>query len=133
MDRRLRQATQSWRIRSMSLLACVGRSYRGISPSWYVSIQPSGVPPKLINTQMAAWKLGPALACGNTVVLKPAEQTPLSALFLASLIKEAGFPSGVVNIVNGYGKGAGSRLSEHPHVDKIAFTGSKQCPCTNCM
>lgn len=73
---------------------------------------------------MAAWKLGPALACGNTVVLKPAEQTPLGALFLATLIKEAGFPPGVVNIVNGYGKSAGSRLSEHPNVDKIAFTGS---------
>lgn len=73
---------------------------------------------------MAAWKLGPALACGNTVVLKPAEQTPLSALYLASLIKEAGFPAGVVNIVNGLGRTAGSRLSEHPNVDKIAFTGS---------
>ncbi|KAH8644119.1 putative aldehyde dehydrogenase-like protein [Alternaria alternata] len=100
---------------------------------WNFPVMPSGAPPKLINTQMAAWKLGPALACGNTVVLKPAEQTPLSALFLASLIKEAGFPSGVVNIVNGYGKGAGSRLSEHPHVDKIAFTGSKQWTCMNCM
>ena len=73
---------------------------------------------------MAAWKLGPALACGNTVVLKPAEQTPLSALFLATLIKELGFPPGVVNIVNGYGKIAGSCLSAHPGVDKIAFTGS---------
>lgn len=73
---------------------------------------------------MAAWKLAPALACGNTVVLKPAEQTPLSALFLASLIKEAGFPAGVVNVVNGLGRTAGSRLSEHPKVDKIAFTGS---------
>jgi aldehyde dehydrogenase (NAD(P)+) len=74
--------------------------------------------------QMAAWKLGPALACGNTVVLKPAEQTPLGALFLATLIKEAGFPPGVVNIVNGHGRSAGSRLSAHPNVDKIAFTGS---------
>jgi aldehyde dehydrogenase (NAD+) len=73
---------------------------------------------------MAAWKLGPALACGNTVVLKPSEQTPLGALFLATLIKEAGFPPGVVNIVNGHGKDAGSRLSAHPNVDKIAFTGS---------
>jgi aldehyde dehydrogenase (NAD+) len=76
------------------------------------------------HVKMAAWKLGPALACGNTVVLKPAEQTPLSALFLATLIKEAGFPPGVVNIVNGHGKDAGSRLSAHPNVDKIAFTGS---------
>ena len=73
---------------------------------------------------MAAWKLGPALACGNTVVLKPAEQTPLDALFLATLIKEAGFPPGVVNIVNGLGRSAGQRLAEHPKVDKIAFTGS---------
>ncbi|CAN9148177.1 unnamed protein product [Alternaria alternata] len=94
----------------------------------YTKHEPLGVCGQIIPwnfpVMMAAWKLGPALACGNTVVLKPAEQTPLSALFLASLIKEAGFPSGVVNIVNGYGKGAGSRLSEHPHVDKIAFTGS---------
>jgi len=73
---------------------------------------------------MAAWKLGPALACGNTVVLKPAEQTPLSALYLATLIKEAGFPPGVVNIVPGYGKTAGSVLAGHQGVDKIAFTGS---------
>ncbi|RYO48533.1 putative aldehyde dehydrogenase-like protein [Alternaria arborescens] len=94
----------------------------------YTKHEPLGVCGQIIPwnfpVMMAAWKLGPALACGNTVVLKPAEQTPLSALFLASLIKEAGFPSGVVNIVNGYGKGAGSRLSEHPYVDKIAFTGS---------
>ena len=73
---------------------------------------------------MAAWKLGPALACGNTVVLKPAEQTPLSALYLATLIKEAGFPPGVVNVVPGYGKTAGSVLAGHQGVDKIAFTGS---------
>lgn len=57
---------------------------------------------------MAAWKLGPALACGNTIVLKPAEQTPLSALVLAQLIKQAGFPPGVVNVVNGYGAEAGT-------------------------
>ncbi|PYH46908.1 aldehyde dehydrogenase [Aspergillus saccharolyticus JOP 1030-1] len=75
---------------------------------------------------MAAWKLGPALACGNTVVLKPAEQTPLSALFLANLIVEAGFPPGVVNIVNGYGSIAGAALASHMEVDKIAFTGSTE-------
>jgi aldehyde dehydrogenase (NAD(P)+) len=75
---------------------------------------------------MAAWKLGPALACGNTVVLKPAEQTPLSALFLASLIKEAGFPPGVVNILNGSGKTTGSAIASHPNIDKIAFTGSTE-------
>lgn len=73
---------------------------------------------------MAAWKLAPALACGNTVVLKAAEQTPLSALYLGNLIKEAGFPPGVVNILNGYGKTAGAALAEHLGVDKIAFTGS---------
>jgi len=63
---------------------------------------------------MAAWKLGPALACGNTVVLKPAEQTPLSALYFAQLVVEAGFPPGVVNIVNGWGREAGTTLVEHP-------------------
>ena len=73
---------------------------------------------------MAAWKLGPALACGNTVVLKAAEQTPLSVLYFANLIKEAGFPPGVVNIINGHGREAGAALSSHLDVDKIAFTGS---------
>ncbi|KAJ4990937.1 aldehyde dehydrogenase [Stagonosporopsis vannaccii] len=94
----------------------------------YTKHEPLGVCGQIIPwnfpIMMAAWKLGPALACGNTVVLKPAEQTPLGALYLATLIKEAGFPAGVVNIVNGYGKSAGSRLSAHPNVDKIAFTGS---------
>jgi aldehyde dehydrogenase (NAD+) len=73
---------------------------------------------------MAAWKLGPALASGNTVVLKPAEQTPLSILYFANLITEAGFPPGVVNIVNGFGAVAGKALASHMDVDKIAFTGS---------
>ncbi|MGX9426887.1 MULTISPECIES: aldehyde dehydrogenase [Bradyrhizobium] len=72
----------------------------------------------------AAWKLGPALAAGCTVVLKPAEQTPVTSLELGKLFDEAGFPAGVVNIVPGYGKdGAGERLVTHPGVDKIAFTG----------
>jgi phenylacetaldehyde dehydrogenase len=75
---------------------------------------------------MAAWKLGPALATGNTVVLKPAEQTPLTALRLGELIQEAGIPDGVVNIVPGYGETAGAALSAHPGVDKIAFTGSTE-------
>ncbi|TFH22130.1 MAG: aldehyde dehydrogenase family protein, partial [Myxococcales bacterium] len=75
---------------------------------------------------MAAWKLGPALACGNTVVLKPAEQTPLTALRLAELIDEAGFPPGVVNVLPGYGETAGAALVKHPGVDKIAFTGSTE-------
>lgn len=73
---------------------------------------------------MATWKLGPALACGNTVVLKAAEQTPLSILVLGQLIKEAGFPPGVVNLINGYGSEAGPALVQHPLVDKVAFTGS---------
>ncbi|PYH81271.1 aldehyde dehydrogenase [Aspergillus uvarum CBS 121591] len=75
---------------------------------------------------MASWKLGPALACGNTVVIKAAEQTPLSILYFANLIVEAGFPPGVVNILNGYGKEAGSALVRHPEVDKVAFTGSTE-------
>jgi acyl-CoA reductase-like NAD-dependent aldehyde dehydrogenase len=75
---------------------------------------------------MAAWKLGPALACGNTVILKPAEQTPLSALRLGELIMEAGLPNGVVNIITGFGPGAGSAIAEHPQVDKVAFTGSTE-------
>ncbi|HXM02147.1 MAG TPA: aldehyde dehydrogenase family protein, partial [Chthoniobacterales bacterium] len=75
---------------------------------------------------MAAWKLGPALATGCTVVLKPAEQTPLSALRLGELIEEAGFPPGVVNIVTGYGETAGAALAAHPDVDKVAFTGSTE-------
>jgi acyl-CoA reductase-like NAD-dependent aldehyde dehydrogenase len=75
---------------------------------------------------MAAWKLGPALACGNTVVLKPAEQTPLTALRLAELMQEAGLPDGVVNVVPGFGPTAGGALVRHPQVDKIAFTGSTE-------
>src|SRR3989442_2992101 len=75
---------------------------------------------------MAAWKLGPALATGCTVVLKPAEQTPLSSLRLGELIIEAGFPEGVVNIVPGYGETAGAALAAHNDVDKIAFTGSTE-------
>ena len=75
---------------------------------------------------MAAWKLGPALAAGNTVVLKLAEQTPLSGLRLAELIQEAGFPDGVVNVLTGYGEGAGAPLAAHDLVDKIAFTGSTE-------
>jgi acyl-CoA reductase-like NAD-dependent aldehyde dehydrogenase len=75
---------------------------------------------------MAAWKLAPALAAGNTVVLKPAEQTPVGAMELASLIQEAGFPDGVVNIVPGYGETAGAALASHPGIDKVAFTGSTE-------
>lgn len=73
---------------------------------------------------MAAWKLGPALACGNTVVLKPAEQTPLSILYFANLVKEAGFPPGVLNVVNGFGRVTGAAIAQHPDIMKVAFTGS---------
>uniref|UniRef100_A0A803VBP5 aldehyde dehydrogenase (NAD(+)) n=1 Tax=Ficedula albicollis TaxID=59894 RepID=A0A803VBP5_FICAL len=75
---------------------------------------------------MQAWKLGPALATGNVVVMKVAEQTPLSALYVASLIKEAGFPPGVVNIIPGYGPTAGAAISSHMDIDKVAFTGSTE-------
>ncbi|HVM49949.1 MAG TPA: aldehyde dehydrogenase family protein [Candidatus Acidoferrum sp.] len=75
---------------------------------------------------MAAWKLGPALASGNCVVLKPAEQTPLSALRLGELMLEAGLPDGVVNIVCGFGETAGAPLAAHEEVDKVAFTGSTE-------
>ncbi|KAH7329375.1 aldehyde dehydrogenase domain-containing protein [Stachybotrys elegans] len=94
----------------------------------YTLKQPVGVCGQIIPwnypLDMAAWKLGPALCCGNTVVLKLAEQTPLSMLYVAKLIREAGFPPGVINIINGYGAEAGAALVRHPDVDKIAFTGS---------
>lgn len=75
---------------------------------------------------MVSWKIGPALATGNTVVLKPAEQTPLTALYCASLIKEAGFPPGVVNILPGFGPTAGAAIAAHKDIDKVAFTGSTE-------
>ena len=94
----------------------------------YTLKQPIGVCGQIIPWNyplaMAAWKLGPALACGNTVVLKPAEQTPLSILYLAQLVPKAGFPPGVINVINGFGKEAGHALASHLDVDKIAFTGS---------
>jgi phenylacetaldehyde dehydrogenase len=96
----------------------------------YTLREPVGVVAQIIPWNfpllMAAWKLGPALATGCTVVLKPAEQTPLSALRLGELIAEAGFPDGVVNIVPGYGETAGAALASHPAVDKVAFTGSTE-------
>jgi len=73
---------------------------------------------------MWAWKIGPAIATGNCVVLKTAEQTPLSALVAANFTKEAGFPPGVINIISGFGKVAGAAISAHMDVDKVAFTGS---------
>jgi aldehyde dehydrogenase (NAD+) len=75
---------------------------------------------------MQAWKLGPALACGNVVVLKPAEQTPLTALRVGELIVEAGFPPGVVNILPGFGPTAGQAIARHMEIDKVAFTGSTE-------
>src|SRR5215471_15440645 len=75
---------------------------------------------------MAAWKLGPALTTGNTVVLKPAEQTSLTAVRLAGILAEAGVPEGVVNVVTGFGETAGAALAAHPMVDKVAFTGSTE-------
>ncbi len=96
----------------------------------YTTREPVGVVGQIIPWNfpllMAAWKLGPALAAGCTVVLKPAEQTPLSALLLGKLICEAGFPDGVVNIVTGFGETAGAALAQHPGIDKVAFTGSTE-------
>jgi aldehyde dehydrogenase (NAD+) len=93
----------------------------------YTLRQPVGVVGQIIPWNfpllMLAWKWGPALACGNTVVLKPAEQTPLTALRVAELAQEAGFPAGAINVVNGRGETTGAALVKHPGVDKIAFTG----------
>jgi len=75
---------------------------------------------------MWSWKVGPAIACGNTIILKPAEQTPLSALRAGELCVEAGFPPGVMNILPGYGPTAGAAIAEHPDIDKVAFTGSTE-------
>jgi len=96
----------------------------------YTMREPIGVVAQIIPWNfpllMAAWKLAPALAAGCCVVLKVAEQTPMSALRLAELIDQAGFPPGVVNILTGYGEGAGAPLAGHPLVDKVAFTGSTE-------
>src|SRR5271163_1141583 len=96
----------------------------------YTKHEPVGVVGQIIPWNfpllMQAWKLGPALAMGCTVVMKPAEQTPLSALRVGELIMEAGFPEGVVNIVPGYGETAGAALARHMDVDKVAFTGSTE-------
>jgi phenylacetaldehyde dehydrogenase len=102
----------------------------GVNYHAYTLREPVGVVGQIIPWNfpllMAAWKLAPALASGCTVVLKPAEQTPLSALRLGELIMEAGFPDGVVNVVSGYGETAGAALAAHDLVDKIAFTGSTE-------
>lgn len=94
----------------------------------YTRHEPVGVVGQIIPwnfpIMMALWKIAPAIATGCTVVLKPAEQTPLSAIYLTKLIAEAGFPKGVINIINGSGKVTGDALVKHPKVDKISFTGS---------
>nr|AYV89215.1 retinal dehydrogenase 1-like isoform X1 [Tetranychus evansi] len=96
----------------------------------YTRVEPFGVCGQIIPwnfpLMMFAWKIAPALCTGNVIVLKPAEQTPLTALYTCSLIKEAGFPPGVVNVVPGYGPTAGAPLVNHPDVQKIAFTGSTE-------
>jgi aldehyde dehydrogenase (NAD+) len=96
----------------------------------YTRHEPVGVVGQIIPWNfpllMQAWKLAPALACGNTVVLKVAEQTPLTALRVGELIVEAGFPEGVVNILPGYGPTAGGAIARHMDVDKVAFTGSTE-------
>jgi aldehyde dehydrogenase (NAD+) len=93
----------------------------------YTLRQPVGVVGQIIPWNfplfMLAWKWGPALACGNTVVMKPAEQSPLTALRVTALAQDAGFPDGVINMIPGYGENAGAALVVHPDVDKIAFTG----------
>ncbi|MEN9507000.1 MAG: hypothetical protein RI958_2926 [Actinomycetota bacterium] len=96
----------------------------------YVQREPLGVVGAIVPwnfpLMFCSWKMGPALAAGNTVVLKPSELTPLSSLRLAALMREVGFPAGVVNMVPGYGHTAGERLATHPDVRKIAFTGSTE-------
>jgi aldehyde dehydrogenase (NAD+) len=96
----------------------------------YTKHEPVGVVAQIIPWNfpllMQAWKLGPALSCGCTVVMKPAEQTPLSALRVAELALEAGFPEGVLNMLPGYGPTAGAALARHMDVDKVAFTGSTE-------
>ncbi|KAF2842302.1 aldehyde dehydrogenase, allergen Cla h 10 [Patellaria atrata CBS 101060] len=94
----------------------------------YIRKEPIGVCGQIIPWNfpilMWAWKIGPAVAAGNTVVIKTAEQTPLSALYAAKLIKEAGFPPGVINVISGFGKIAGAAIASHMNIDKVAFTGS---------
>lgn len=96
----------------------------------YTRHEPVGVVGQIIPwnfpAMMHAWKWAPALACGCTVILKPAEQTPLTALRIAGLAMEAGFPDGVINVIPGYGPTAGAAIASHPDVDKVAFTGSTE-------
>ncbi len=101
----------------------------GVSKNYLIH-EPIGVCAQIIPwnfpLMMAVWKLGPALAAGCTLVLKPAEETPLTAMMLAQFVQEVGFPPGVVNVVTGFGEEAGAPLVKHPLVDKVAFTGSTE-------
>ncbi|NQW72201.1 MAG: aldehyde dehydrogenase family protein, partial [Actinobacteria bacterium] len=94
----------------------------------YVTPEPLGVVGQIVPwnfpVMFCSWKMGPALAAGNTVVMKPAELTPMSALRIGELMNEVGFPAGVVNIIPGYGATAGQRIVEHPGIAKVSFTGS---------
>jgi aldehyde dehydrogenase (NAD+) len=96
----------------------------------YTRREPVGVVGQIIPWNfpmlMVAWKWGPALAAGNTIVMKPAEQTPLTCLRMAKLAQEAGFPDGVINVIPGYGPTAGGAIVKHPEIDKVAFTGSTE-------
>ncbi|KAH7727129.1 aldehyde dehydrogenase family 1 member A3 [Aphelenchoides avenae] len=96
----------------------------------YTKHEPVGVVGQIIPWNfpmlMQAWKFAPALATGNTIVMKTAEQTPLTALYVAHLAKEAGFPPGVINVISGYGETAGAAVSAHPDINKVAFTGSTE-------
>uniref|UniRef100_A0AAY4A4L1 aldehyde dehydrogenase (NAD(+)) n=1 Tax=Denticeps clupeoides TaxID=299321 RepID=A0AAY4A4L1_9TELE len=131
---------------------CGSRYYAGWADKWegktipidgdyfcYTRHEPVGVCGQIIPWNfpllMQAWKLGPALATGNTVVMKVAEQTPLTSLYVAHLIKEVGFPPGVVNIIPGMGPSAGAAIASHMDVDKVAFTGSTEVikqMCVSC-
>ncbi|HEU4618172.1 MAG TPA: aldehyde dehydrogenase family protein [Gammaproteobacteria bacterium] len=116
------------KIEGSTIDVSIGGRHGAPSMNAYTRRQPVGVVGQIIPWNfplaMAAWKLGPALAAGCTCILKPAEQTPLTALRLGELIAEAGFPAGVVNILTGNGETTGAAIVAHPGVDKIAFTGS---------
>jgi len=94
----------------------------------YLEREPIGVVGHIVPwnfpLMFVSWKLGPALAAGNTVVMKPSEITPLSTLRIAELMQQVGFPDGVFNVVTGYGNTAGQRIAEHPDIGKVSFTGS---------
>ncbi|KAK9513281.1 hypothetical protein VZT92_026827 [Zoarces viviparus] len=134
--------TMSYTVDVPTVVKCF-RYYAGWADKWegktipidgdyfcYTRHEPIGVCGQIIPWNfpllMQAWKIAPALATGNTVVMKVAEQTPLTALYVASLIKEVGFPEGVVNILSGMGPSAGAAIAGHMDVDKLAFTGSTE-------